>query len=266
MRFSVQDGRSLSRRLLTASTPMSTSRHDQPALPRTGAPRPGAASADVRRRDLAVVALAMVSGATDALGFLALGSAFTSVMTGNMVLVGIAVGTGDGSAIGLVGTAIVAYVVGAGLGARLAGSPVPSDGLWPPAITRALAVELGLVAVFAVAWWSLGSDPSKGWFAPLLALNAAALGIQSSAIMRFGVSGLSTTYLTGTLTTLVVRAATGHRLGTLWQPARILAALIGGAAVSAALIEHARPAAPAFQIVLLSAVVLGSRRLHRVVP
>jgi uncharacterized membrane protein YoaK (UPF0700 family) len=264
MRFSVQGDRSLCRRLLTASTPMSTSRHDQPAPPRTGAPRPGAASADVRRRDLAVVALAMVSGATDALGFLALGSAFTSVMTGNMVLVGIAVGTGDGSAIGIVGTAILSYVVGAGVGARLAGQPSPHDGLWPPAITRALAVELALVSAFGVGWWSLGSNPPDGWFAPLLALNAAALGVQSSAIMRFGVSGLSTTYLTGTLTTIVVRLAHGQQLGTLWQPARILAALVAGAAVGATLVEHARPAAPAFQIVLLLGVVLGSRRLHRV--
>lgn len=233
-------------------------RRDQATAPSTGA------EADVRRRDLAVIALAMVSGATDALGFLALGSAFTSVMTGNMVLVGIAVGTGDGSAIGIVATAIVAYVVGAGVGARLAGSPEAHDGLWPPAITRALVVELALVSVFAVAWWTLGSDPTKGWFAPLLALNAAALGIQSSAIMRFGQGGLSTTYLTGTLTTLVVRVATGQQRGALRQPTRILVALIAGAAAGATLVEHARPAAPLFQIVLLLAVVLGSRGLHRV--
>jgi len=135
-----------------------------------------------------------------------------------------------------------------------------------PAITRALVVELALVSAFAVGWWSLGSDPTKGWFAPLLALNAAALGIQSSAIMRFGQGGLSTTYLTGTLTTLVVRIATGQQRGTLWQPTRILVALIAGAAAGATLVEHARPAAPLFQIVLLLAVVLGSRRLHRVAP
>jgi uncharacterized membrane protein YoaK (UPF0700 family) len=225
-----------------------------------------AESADLRRRDLAVVALAMVSGATDALGFLALGSAFTSVMTGNMVLVGIAVGTGDGSAIGIVGTAIVSYVVGAGVGARIAGLPAAHDTLWPAAITRALLVELALVVAFAVCWWSLGGHPPEGWFAPLLALNAAALGIQSSAIMRFGVSGLSTTYLTGTLTTLVVRVASGQQLGTLWQPARILVALISGAAVGALLVDRAPLGAPAFQIGLLLAVVLGSRRLHRTVP
>lgn len=232
----------------------------------TTAPPTAPAAADLRLRDGAVVALAMVSGATDAIGFLALGSAFTSVMTGNMVLVGIAFGTSDWSAIGLVGTAIAAYVVGAGVGARLAGSPSEGDGIWPDAITRALLVELALVATFAVVWWSLASDPPDGWFAPLLALNAMALGIQSSAIMRFGVSGLSTTYLTGTLTTLVVRLATGHRLQTVWQPARILAALIGGAAAAAALVSHARPAAPALQLVLLVAVLLAGRRLHRVGP
>jgi uncharacterized membrane protein YoaK (UPF0700 family) len=240
---------------------MRSLRRDQDAGPATGPEQ-----SDVRRRDLAVVALAMVSGATDALGFLALGSAFTSVMTGNMVLVGIAVGTGDGSAIGIVGTAILSYIVGAGVGARIAGSPAPHDGLWPSAITRALLVELALVSAFGVGWWSLGSDPSTAWFAPLLALNAAALGIQSSAIMRFGQSGLSTTYLTGTLTTLVVRIASGQQLGTLRQPARILVGLIAGAAVGATLVEHARPAAPVFAIVLLLGVVLTSRSLHRVAP
>ena len=181
----------------------------------------------------------MVSGATDALGFLALGSAFTSVMTGNMVLVGIAVGTGDGSAIGIVATAIVAYVVGAGVGARLAGSPAAHDGPWPAAITRALAVELALVSVFAVAWWSLGSDPTKGWFAPLLALNAAALGIQSSAIMRFGVSGavddVPHRHADHGGGAVGDRPAAGHRR----HPARILVALVAGAAAGAALVTHA---------------------------
>jgi len=39
-------------------------------------------------RDVGVFLLATMSGATDAIGFIALGGAFTSVMTGNMVLFG----------------------------------------------------------------------------------------------------------------------------------------------------------------------------------
>jgi uncharacterized membrane protein YoaK (UPF0700 family) len=47
----------------------------------------------------------------------------------------------------------------------------------------------------------------------LLALTALALGIQSAAIQRFGVLGLSTTYLTGTLTTLAIVGAQQWRWG-----------------------------------------------------
>jgi uncharacterized membrane protein YoaK (UPF0700 family) len=217
-----------------------------------------------RLRDRTVVALAMVSGATDAVGFLALGSAFTSVMTGNMVLVGIAAGTHDRSALGIVATAIATYVVGVAVGTRVAGQPAEDDGPWPPAVTRALFVELALLSAYAVGWWSLGSEPPHAWFAPLIALNAAALGVQSSAILRFGVSGLSTTYLTGTLTSVVVRLVSGQPLQTVGHPARILAGLVLGAATGAALATYLRPAAPAFQLVMLiGAIVAGSRAARR---
>jgi uncharacterized membrane protein YoaK (UPF0700 family) len=201
----------------------------------------------------------MVSGATDATGFLALGGAFTSVMTGNMVLTGVAVGSADASAVGLILAAFGGYVTGAALGTRVAGTSQPDDATWPAAVTRALVIELALFTVFAVAWWLLGSDPSTGWSAPLLALLAAALGLQSSAILRLGVPGLSTTYLTGTLTTVVVRLVSRQPLHTVRHSAAILAGLVGGAAVGAALVTQARPAVPAFQLVLLGAVVVSTQ-------
>jgi uncharacterized membrane protein YoaK (UPF0700 family) len=230
------------------------------AFPRSPPAHAGTQDPAARLRDRAVVALAVVSGATDAIGFLALGSAFTSVMTGNMVLVGIAAGTRHGSALGIVATAIFAYVVGVAVGTRVAGQPVAGDVAWPRAVTRALLIELALLSAYAVSWWSLGSNPSRAWFAPLIALNAAALGVQSSAVLRFGVSGLSTTYLTGTLTSVVSRLASGRPLQTVGHPARILAGLVAGAAAGAGLVTYLRPAAPAFQLaVLLGAVAAGSR-------
>jgi nickel-dependent lactate racemase len=51
----------------------------------------------LRLRQSLVVALAVVSGATDAIGLLALGGAFTSVMTGNMVIFGVSASSGDGA-------------------------------------------------------------------------------------------------------------------------------------------------------------------------
>jgi uncharacterized membrane protein YoaK (UPF0700 family) len=219
-------------------------------------PAPLVRDPDARIRDQLTMLLALLSGATDAIGFLTLGSAFTSVMTGNMVLVGIAAGTGDASALGLVTTAIAGYVAGVALGSRIAGTPQADDGLWPAAVTRALAAEFVLLAGFAVAWWSLGSHPSPGWYAPLLACNAAALGTQSSAILRFGAGGLSTTYLTGTLTTVVSRLVTRQPLHTVHQSTRILTALILGAGGGAALATHARPFAPALQLGLLLTVLV----------
>jgi uncharacterized membrane protein YoaK (UPF0700 family) len=211
-----------------------------------------------RRHELLVVALALVSGATDATGFLALGGAFTSVMTGNMVLVGVAIGSGDASAIGLILSAFGGYVVGAALGTRLAGAPDPDDEAWPRQVSRAVAVELLLFVVFAVSWWLLDGDPSTAWSVPLLAMCAMALGVQSSAILRFGVPGLSTTYLTGTLTTVVVRLVTRQPLQTVGHSAAILAGLVGGAAIASALVTFARPLVPVLQLALLTVVLVAA--------
>ena len=215
------------------------------------------------QRNRLVVLLALVSGATDATAFLALGGAFTSVMTGNMVLMGVAIGSRDASAVGLILAAFFGYVAGAALGTRVAGTPQPGDAPWPAEVTRALAIELALFAVFAATWWLLGSDPSTAWSAFLLAVTAMALGLQSSAILRFGVPGLSTTYLTGTLTTVVVRLVSRRPLHTVRHSAAILAALVAGAAMGAALVTHARPVAPAVQLVLLGTVLVAARARPR---
>jgi uncharacterized membrane protein YoaK (UPF0700 family) len=223
---------------------------------RLHAPAPAARGITPRARDRLVVLLALLTGATDATGFIALGGAFTSVMTGNMVLVGVSAGTGHGAALGLIITAIGGFVAGVAAGARVAGRPQPGDELWPRAVTRALAIELVLLSGYAVIWWSLGSSPAGGWLAPLLGLNAAALGLQSSAINRFGTSGLSTTYMTGTLTTMISRIATRQPLHTVALSARIVAGMIAGAAAGAGLVTYARPVAPALQLGLLVAVLV----------
>ncbi|QKE83571.1 YoaK family protein [Arthrobacter sp. NEB 688] len=210
-------------------------------------------------RDGLVVLLAVTSGATDAVGFLALGSAFTSVMTGNMVLFGMGLARGDGAALALTAVAIGSFVTGAALGARIAGSPRTGDPVWPRRIRAALGVELALFAVFALAWWGLGAAPPEPAFLPLLALNAVALGIQSSAIQRFGVPGLSTTYLTGTLTSVVGRLVSGHGLRAVGHSLTILAGLVAGAGLGATLVRVAPAAVPLVQLVPVGLVLLGSR-------
>ncbi len=210
-----------------------------------------------------VLLLAANSGVTDAIGVLALGGAFTSVMTGNMVLAGLGAATGDTELTLLAFAAIVCFSVGCALGVRLAGTPQQGDGVWPRPICRALLVQLVLTAGFAAGWWVTRGDPGDVVELAFLMVNALGLGLQSSAVQRLGQSGLSTTYLTGTLTTMVVKVASGHRIGTVSASLQILLALVAGAALGGALTAFVPLAAPVPQLCCLSAAAVGGLLLSR---
>ncbi len=213
----------------------------------------------MRLRALLVVLLTLVTGVTDAIGFTRLGGVFTSVMTGNMVLLGVAVGRASATLAIHTGVAFVAYVAGGFVGAHVAGH-VPegsgSDEVWPRRVTTTLAVELVVLAAFAAGWEASGGHPATGVTSILLALNAVALGIQSAAVLRFGVGGLSTTYLTGTLTTVLGSVARRDPFRSYARSVAVLLALVGGACLGALAAIHAPLAAPAFQLVPLGVVVL----------
>ena len=228
-----------------------------PPAPATSTPPDdGSRSRATRLRQSLVVTLAVVSGATDAIGLLALGGAFTSVMTGNMVLLGVSASSGNGTRAASSGFAILAFCAGAALGARLAGTPRADDRIWPRAVTVGLAAEFVFVVAYAIGWWVTGGTPGPGVALPLLLCTAVALGIQSSTVQRFGVSGMSTTYLTGTLTTVVIRLATGRGVREVWHSIEILLGLIGGAAAGTGLVLLAPLVAPVLQLGLLGAVIL----------
>src|SRR6201987_1430481 len=95
----------------------------------------------IRARNAAAMALAATSGGADAIGYLALGHVFTSAMTGNLTLLGIALAHRDGLRIGRVFVSLVCYMAGAAVGARIARTPESDDPVWPAVVTRALALE-----------------------------------------------------------------------------------------------------------------------------
>ena len=219
--------------------------------------------ADLTRvRNIAAMALATASGATDAIGYLALGHVFTSAMTGNLVLLAISMGHRNGERAGRVLASLACFMVGAALGARIARSRQADDPVWPPAITRALAVEAVIFVIYAACWWSVGARPEIVEKAVLLGLGAIALGIQSSAMQRFGV-GLNTTFLSGSLTTLVGRLATGHRFRETRHHLLLLLGLVCGGAVAAVLVLHAPAFAPLIQLVPFAAALAAALWLGR---
>ena len=146
--------------------------------------------------------LACAAGAIDAISYLGLGRVFTANMTGNTVLLGLALVQADRQEALRASLALVGFLGGGILGAWVV-EKGPSAGLWPRTVTVALGLEWGFLLVFAVGWLYIGGEAST--FAArgsLIVLSALAMGVQSAAARRLEVSGIATTYITGTVTML----------------------------------------------------------------
>ncbi|MCS5736126.1 YoaK family protein [Herbiconiux daphne] len=161
----------------------------------------GAPDAPGLRSRLAAVALVLsfAAGATDAFAFLLLGGVFTANMTGNLVLAGLTQRPNYPSMIVGVVIAIIAFVIGLYVALKIA-RPRPS----PARLVIVLA--LGLAAQVAVLiGWILAPDRSNMLDqAPLIALSGFAMAVQTGVSKRIeSRSGVSTTYVTGTITSLV---------------------------------------------------------------
>jgi uncharacterized membrane protein YoaK (UPF0700 family) len=212
------------------------------------------------KRNVLVVVLIVASGALDAVGFLRLGGVFTSVMTANMVLLGVAAGTRDAALAAHAGAAFGGYILGSFAGSRLAGHAEDSQPVWPDRVNLTLTVELAVLAVSAGWWEATGGHPPGPQTYGLLALNAVALGMQSAAVLRFGVPGLSTTYLTGTLTQFVAALSRGRFLT---QGLASLLAVVSGGAIGAVLAVEAPRFMPIVPLGAIALVLVASRLAFR---
>lgn len=149
-----------------------------------------------------LVLLALISGCVDAVSYLGLGHVFTANMTGNTVLLGMALGGAAGLSVARSATALLGFVAGAAVGAAVVRRG-PDRPVWPPAVTVALALEAAALLVLAAATLVAGSPPGAAAEAGLIALSALPMGLQSTAVRRLGVSGVTTTVITSTLASAV---------------------------------------------------------------
>src|SRR5262249_6700566 len=109
----------------------------------------------------------------DAISYLGLGHVFTAMMTGNTVRLGLALpGSWRGPGWGL--------------------------SSWH------LVLEGVILTLFTVTWQLTGPERSVRTVGRLILLAGGAMGIQSAAVRRLRVPGIATTYITGTLTSLMV--------------------------------------------------------------
>lgn len=179
---------------------------------------------EVSRGGIALsVALGLVAGYVDAVGFIETGGLFVSFMSGNSTQAGVElwdVGLADALLpLGLVAAFVVGVALGGALGAH--------------GTRRAWIIAAAAAAVAATAVLGLIA-PDAGWRFGLL---AAAMGALNTLYLAEGRARVAITYATGTLVSLglaLAALATG-RSRTAWRrPLLLWGSLAGGAVIGAA--------------------------------
>ena len=207
-------------------------------------------------RDYRVVLLTLTSGAVNAVSFLALGKVFSSVITGNLVLLGVAATSHSPSEALHAGAATAGYAAGVLIGVPLAARRSRQADTWPASVTATLGVELCVLAGFCAGWELTHGSPHDGGQLALLIAAAAAMGMQSAAVRRLG--QMSSTYVTSTLLGVLAGLVGGGRPEGLGRSIGVLAAVVVGALAGGILAKSAHAWLPVAVLLPLAVVVAGS--------
>jgi uncharacterized membrane protein YoaK (UPF0700 family) len=148
--------------------------------------------------DALLLGLTLVAALTDAISYLGLDRVFPANMTGNTVLLGLGIASGDLPAATRSATALGAFLTGAVLAAVLLRRPG-----WSRASVGLLVGEMAALTALC-GWWLALGRPSGAATYGLIGLAGLSMGAQSGLVSRLNVPGVSTTYITGTWTALSI--------------------------------------------------------------
>ncbi|WP_318842757.1 YoaK family protein [Myceligenerans pegani] len=184
-----------------------------------------------------LLVLTFTTGIVDAVGYLGLDRVFIANMTGNVVILGMALAGGDDLPVAGPLLALGAFFAGALLGGRLTNA-APRD--WARASTIAFAVTGTVATVLGVA--AMIEPPSEGtpWGFTVTGVLAVAMGLQAAAARRIAVKDVTTVVVTSTLTGLAADSRLAQGSGENWAR-RLLAVvlILAGAAFGALLLNLA---------------------------
>ncbi|VXB47344.1 conserved membrane hypothetical protein [Arthrobacter sp. 9V] len=202
-----------------------------------------------------MLGLTFSTGVADAVGYLGLDKVFTGNMTGNVVILGMALAGADG--LPIVGPAVA-------LGGFMAGAAIAGRALrglkaaWS-AVTTGILLGVGLALTALAVYLGLESAgaPELSEIA-VAAVMATTMGAQAAAARHLGVKDVTTVVVTSTITGLSADSWLAARISQPW-PRRLLAVLLisAGAAVGAVLltVHLALGIALSAAITLVAAVV-----------
>ncbi len=181
-----------------------------------------------------MLVLTFGTGIVDAVGYLGLDRVFTGNMTGNVVILGMALVGGDGLPVLGPVLALVGFMAGAALGGR-----VLRDA--PHAWTRRtnlLLLTVGLLVLALAAVLGLVDEPARAVLLTVTGVLGAAMGIQAATARFIGVKDVTTVVVTSTITGLAADSVLGSgKGGGTGRRVLAVAMIIAGALAGAALLH-----------------------------
>ncbi|AZM62030.1 MULTISPECIES: YoaK family protein [unclassified Streptomyces] len=207
-----------------------------------------------------LLALTFATGVVDAVGYLRLDQVFAGNMTGNVVILAMAVAGGTHLPVLAPAAALVAFLVGAATAGRVLRTAPSGWGRRCTVLLAGIALLLSATAL-ALPMAGTGVPGARALMASALAL---AMGMQAATARHLAVKDVTTVVVTSTLTALAAdsRWGAGRRHGAGRRTAAV-ALLIAGAITGAVLTRvHDGLAVAAAALVALAVCGLG----HTCVP
>lgn len=193
------------------------------------------------RRDtfhlMLMLALTFSTGVIDAVGYLGLDRVFTGNMTGNVVILGMAlVGAEDLPVLGPL-LALTGFMAGAALSGRVL--KVASPG-WTRRTTMLFAIVVAVMLGVAALLFAIEEDLSHPVGITITTVLGMAMGIQAATARFIAVKDVTTVVVTSTITGLAADSVlgSGKRGGSLRRAAAVVLILAGASAGAALLKWH----------------------------
>jgi len=203
-----------------------------------------------------MLVLTFTTGINDAVGYLGLDKVFTGNMTGNVVVLGMALVGGSGLPVPGPALALVGFMAGAAAAGRFLRH---GSRTWHGRTTTVFAVVAAVMVALAVLLLTGGDHPSRSVGVTSTTLAAIAMGAQAATARIIAVKDVTTVVVTSTITGLAADSVLGSGKGG-GSVRRVLAvaAILAGAALGAALLKwHLGAGLLAAGVVIAAATLVG---------